>query len=873
MGRRFTLAGLLLWTTFAGLVLAFVVPLWREATRQRSHWVVSLAASADGSTFAALMADRRVLVWDNEGNLKKQLKPPETVGGKLALSFDGKLIAFLPGEDDPFSTAPSGPVEIWSVDTGKRRRTLPRPIHEVRFSPTQESFIVIDPGGVYAPCSVADESPPTLLAAGPASVAFSPDGKTIAAASSNGVIELYDAVASRLIQDKDLSSGSAAHSIHGDIAWAPDGRSILAMAIDVRVARPRPAKIRPSFVVERWDIDTGDVRRVALPTPELSFFLAIAYLPGNSQRLIVTNQSGIQVLDAETLERLPTDTADYSQFAVGLRGESLIAATYDHVDLLDAATLESRQRLVEAPSPFNPAPVAIGFVVWLMAFGFHKGRQNTRACETCGQRFTVAGKKDTNVECPACRQKTQTQVLTPGEAATAERRQQRQGWRALLMFDALLAAGFALLTRGQFGFWPAFAAAAVGLPALVLGPLYLYLRHKIKRGRILSTTDDVALADEAAGGTGTVRQIGELFVWSAPGMSLADELEAEVEVIRGRLAAAIGRPVPAPAGRAFFFADSDALTRYFGRLDIRLDARFLHNGIYLGAPYFKLFFIEQRIRQNSAGPRPAFGTTIFFHLLERADDRKHAAWLATGLAATVSHDDQSDDDDLGRLHRRVLAGRAGGRTIGSSEFLTSTSAGNWRKHDRHAELEHFAWSNQFVAQAWSMVEFLCGRGATPDRRQAFQRFFNDADRDKRPAAAIERHFGCSFDELFERWQAWVAERGLGEHRPPPANLAAYLTSDPIAKVAAADTPRGERAAAIRELGQYGYLLGADALVDLLERQDENLRAEAIWALECISGEVLGTSAAAWQEWWRRTEAAGADETVLRGRVQGSVFRV
>ena len=70
MARRFTLAGLLLFTTFACLVLAFIVPRWRYSRRHssRAH-NVSVAASADGSTFAALIGDGRLFVWDSTGNL------------------------------------------------------------------------------------------------------------------------------------------------------------------------------------------------------------------------------------------------------------------------------------------------------------------------------------------------------------------------------------------------------------------------------------------------------------------------------------------------------------------------------------------------------------------------------------------------------------------------------------------------------------------------------------------------------------------------------------------------------------------------------------------------------------------------------------
>jgi hypothetical protein len=235
-----------------------------------------------------------------------------------------------------------------------------------------------------------------------------------------------------------------------------------------------------------------------------------------------------------------------------------------------------------------------------------------------------------------------------------------------------------------------------------------------------------------------------------------------------------------------------------------------------------------------------------YALFEAACDKPLAAWIDHGLRMSLAHDDE--DHELARLHRRVAAGRAAGRTFGSAELLTSSVNRIWRRYDRHHDLSHFARANQFQAQAWSLAEFLCGRGATPDRRSAFQRFFNDPVARRRPVEAMARHFGYSHEELFAQWQRWAEEQVGDEHHPPPAHVAAYLSREVIAKIAAPDTLPGERVAAIRVLGEHGYLLGADRLVDLLRGDDDDIRAEAVWALECISGQVHGSSPANWEGW-------------------------
>lgn len=51
-----------------------------------------------------------------------------------------------------------------------------------------------------------------------------------------------------------------------------------------------------------------------------------------------------------------------------------------------------------------------------------------------------------------------------------------------------------------------------------------------------------------------------------------------------------------------------------------------------------------------------------------------------------------------------------------------------------------------------------------------------------------------------------------------------------------------------------HLWRPDRLTALLHGADDEVCAEAVWALECISGRVLGVSPAAWERWWDEVEA-------------------
>lgn len=120
MTRRFTLAGLLLWVMFVGLVLAIVVPLWRaiRPSLEDRDVVISLAASADGSTAAATIGDGRVLVWDSSGNPRTALEAKGGWSANIELSADGKFAAVSRGARQA-GVPQNGGIELWDVVAGK----------------------------------------------------------------------------------------------------------------------------------------------------------------------------------------------------------------------------------------------------------------------------------------------------------------------------------------------------------------------------------------------------------------------------------------------------------------------------------------------------------------------------------------------------------------------------------------------------------------------------------------------------------------------------------------------------------------------------------------------------------------------------------
>jgi hypothetical protein len=51
------------------------------------------------------------------------------------------------------------------------------------------------------------------------------------------------------------------------------------------------------------------------------------------------------------------------------------------------------------------------------------------------------------------------------------------------------------------------------------------------------------------------------------------------------------------------------------------------------------------------------------------------------------------------------------------------------------------------------------------------------------------------------------------------------------------------------MGRAGYVVGAEALIELLREDGEIPRAEIIWSLEAISGLNHGHDIKRWTQWW------------------------
>ena len=215
--------------------------LWDVATRRPIGQ--RLAGSTDGVYSVAFSPDGKILVGDGAHGVRlwnvttgHQIRSPITghTGpvGSVALSPDGKTLAGVGAHG----------VRLWSVTTG---RQIGHPltghtnfVESLAFSPDGKTLA----GGGYTAYRGQNRvqvwvrmwdvatgrpigHPLTGRTGDVGSVAFSPDGKTLATASGDGTVQMWDVATGRLIRNLFVGHTSGVSS-RVSVAFSPDGKTL-----------------------------------------------------------------------------------------------------------------------------------------------------------------------------------------------------------------------------------------------------------------------------------------------------------------------------------------------------------------------------------------------------------------------------------------------------------------------------------------------------------------------------------------------------------------------------------------------------------------------------------------------------------------------
>jgi WD40 repeat protein len=304
--------------------------------------VASVAFSPDGQTLAVGTSDGTIQLWDastreSSGTLSDRNGDPVV---SLAFSPDGKTLA-VGASTATGNGAGSAVTQLWDVSTRQLIATLPAgngaPVVSVAFSPDGKTLAVGMGNGTGTGASgtqlwnVGTRELSATLPAGNGmevdAVTFSPDGRVLAVGTTGntgGATELWDA-GTRQLAATLPARGDSVESV----AFSPDGRTLAAGTA--------------GGVIQLWDAGT---RQLAATLPARGDSVeSVAFSPSGQTLAADTGNSTVQLWDAgarQLIATLPAGSGNFRAWvAFSPDGQTLAAGTGNGTIQLTNVTAES----------------------------------------------------------------------------------------------------------------------------------------------------------------------------------------------------------------------------------------------------------------------------------------------------------------------------------------------------------------------------------------------------------------------------------------------------------------------------------------------------------------------------------------------------
>jgi WD40 repeat protein len=333
--------------------------------------------SNDGRTLVSASGDGMLGLWDTTTG--KQLRRFRGYSDGLydpILSPDGSRLAAYTVERGPGSLPagstwePAIGVRVWDAATGKLLREWPsdKNIDRLAFSPDGRTLAALLKGGAIVLWEVAtarergrfQAHPPIRWINGMA-LAFSPDGRTLASASEEGTIRLWEPASGKRLAELPGHRGTVL-----SLAFSGNGKALVSASLDTTAlvwdvaewtGGPATTTLRPEQLKTLWDdLAAADAKKA---------FQAIATLataPEQSVPLLREHLRAVPPADPARLARLIADL-DAEQPAVRDKATAELGNQADLAEellrkaLANPPSAEARRRLekllelVDSPTP------------------------------------------------------------------------------------------------------------------------------------------------------------------------------------------------------------------------------------------------------------------------------------------------------------------------------------------------------------------------------------------------------------------------------------------------------------------------------------------------------------------------------------------
>ena len=317
------------WLALACLGLLQVSPLSAQEPKLRATLkghtgaVVAVAFSPDSKTLVSASHDGRLKLWDvTIGKKQATLGTYRGCLGCVAFSSDGKTLA-SGAIGSPGSFPDLYQVNLWDVATGKVRTAMGDTMemstfYSVAFSPDGKTLAAAGDETVklwdlatgkeratFQGHTEADEES-TGAVHRVKSVAFSPDGKTLAAASYDRTVKVWDVATAR----RSTLQGHT-HAVYS-VAFSPDGKTLASASGDK--------------TVKLWDLATNKERATLQGHTES--VMSVAFSPNGKILASAGYDKSVKLWDMATGKELATLKGTEAVWSVAFSpdGKTLAAA-------------------------------------------------------------------------------------------------------------------------------------------------------------------------------------------------------------------------------------------------------------------------------------------------------------------------------------------------------------------------------------------------------------------------------------------------------------------------------------------------------------------------------------------------------------------